>query len=112
MSDLKISTVILEAVGSDLDLIKTEFEGADEMSDTVGDATGDNDLAQAVRDFAHSWNDKRAAMLESVTALHSSITTISEAFTDTDNQLTQALEDAATGATAPPAPAGHGAQVI
>ena len=78
MSDLSIDLGRLETLHKDLDAIATEFKNADDFSDSVADATGHDDLAGHVRDFAHKWNDKRKEMTEKVENLTKSVGSITD----------------------------------
>ncbi|MFC5928119.1 hypothetical protein D6T64_10450 [Cryobacterium melibiosiphilum] len=92
MADLKVSTAILELVGTDLASILTEFESAEGIAASVAGATGHRELEERVVDFAGSWDDKRADMIEQITALVGQITAISDAFLQVDSELAQALD--------------------
>lgn len=95
MSDLSIDLGRLETLHKDLDAIGAEFRNADDFSDAVADATGHDDLAGHVRDFAHNWNDKRKSMTEAVENLVKSVGAITDGFTKVDAGLAKALEDGA-----------------
>ncbi|TFD56079.1 hypothetical protein E3T55_00070 [Cryobacterium frigoriphilum] len=94
MADLKVSTAILQLVGADLAAILTEFESAEGIAGSVAGATGQRELEERVVDFAGSWDDKRADMVEQITALVGQITAINNAFLQVDSELAQALEAA------------------
>ncbi|HEY0261359.1 MAG TPA: hypothetical protein VGC18_16065 [Lacisediminihabitans sp.] len=101
MPDLKLDLELLTQLKDDLKAVEHEFKDADDFSDTVADATGHDDLAGHVEDFAHKWNDKRKSMTEAVEDLYKSIEAISDGFTKVDAGLSKALEDAATSAKTP-----------
>lgn len=103
MSDLKIDLGRLETLHHDLDAIASEFRNADDFSDSVADATGDDDLASKVRDFAHGWNQKRTNMVESIDGLVKSVGAITDNFTKVDEGLAKALDDSASASTTTPA---------
>lgn len=94
MTDLQLDMRLLDQLKSDLEAIVSEFKGADDFSDSVADATGYDDLAGHVRDFAHKWNDKRTSMTEKVENLSKSVSAITDGFTKVDSGLAKALEDA------------------
>jgi hypothetical protein len=96
MSDLNIDLGRLETLHKDLEAIGAEFKNADDFSDSVADATGDDNLAGHVRDFAHKWNDKRKSMTEKVENLVKSVGSITDGFTKVDTGLAKALEDGAS----------------
>lgn len=103
--DLKLDLEVLRQLKADLDAIVKEFQGADDFSDTVADATGHDQLAGDLHDFAHRWNDKRKKMTGDVEALAQSVAAISDNFTKVDAELAKALESAASsgGKSYPPA---------
>jgi DNA-binding ferritin-like protein len=93
--DLKLDLERLRQLRDDLDAVVKEFKNADDFSDAVADATGHDSLHDHVRDFAHKWNDKRKSMTENVENLQQQIKAISDGFTQVDEGLAKALEDAA-----------------
>ncbi|HEY0249374.1 MAG TPA: hypothetical protein VGC45_14055 [Gryllotalpicola sp.] len=99
--DLQLDLGRLHELSQDLDGVVSEFEGADKLSDDIAEATGNDELRGKVHDFAHAWNDKRAKMTESVKNLRDQIASVSDGFTQVDDGLAQALQEAAAG----PAPA-------
>lgn len=105
--DLSLDLEVLRQLKSDLDAIVKEFQGADDFSDTVADATGHDELAGDLHDFAHRWNDKRKKMTGDVQALAQSVAAISDNFTKVDAKLAKALEQASSAGPAayPPATA-------
>ncbi|MCR2799925.1 MULTISPECIES: hypothetical protein [unclassified Microbacterium] len=102
MPDLKIDLEQVRAVGTDLGRIAREFESANVRSDRIAEATGHDGLADAVRSFAHSWDDTREDMLESVRGLGEATTAIADVFAETDVELASAIEDAAAATPATP----------
>jgi hypothetical protein len=96
MSDrLVIEGELLTQTQTHLQSILTEFEGAEKFSEHVASLTGHPRLEKEVREFASSWNIKRAEVIKSVTALKESIGAISDAFTNLDADLAKALADTA-----------------
>ncbi|WP_223691847.1 hypothetical protein [Leifsonia poae] len=104
MTDLKLDLELLGQLKSDLESIVAEFTGADDFSDAVAEATGHDGLSGHVRDFAHKWNDKRKKMTESVQTLEQSVGAVTDGFTQVDQGLAKALEDAASQPQDYPAP--------
>lgn len=102
MADLKLDLERLTELKNDLEAVVKEFKNADDFSDDVAEATGQDDLASQVRSFASKWNDKRKKMLAEVENLQAQIKAISDGFTQVDEGLAKALED--NGKT----PSGHG----
>ena len=95
MLDLKLNLPHLQQLKDDLDAVVKEFTEADDFSDVVGEATGHDSLHQHVSDFAHKWNDTRKKMTEDVEALQKQIAAIVDGFTQVDQGLAKALNDAA-----------------
>lgn len=93
-------------VGSHLSSIATEFRDANTRSDRIAGAVGHSGLEDAVKDFAHEWDewdDTREAMVDDIDTLSKTSIAIADAFEQTDQQLGKALTD--TPAT-PATPAG------
>ncbi|MBK4348409.1 hypothetical protein [Lacisediminihabitans changchengi] len=107
MTDVILDLALLEQLKSDLDAVVREFTNADDFSNDVADATGHDELHSHVEDFAHKWNDKRAKMTENVAALQQQVGAVYDGFSQTDQGLAKALEDAANSGPAdyPPVPA-------
>jgi len=92
MSDgLKIDTVALRSAGANLRSVAVEFDGANAKSDTVADAVGHAGLRDAIRDFAHGWDDSRADLVTAIGELADACTGIGEGFEDLDAQFAAAL---------------------
>jgi hypothetical protein len=96
VSDLILDLQRLDQLHSDLQAVIAEFKGASDFSHDVADATGDDHLADKVRDFADRWNDKRKNMTESVESLQKAIAAITDNFSKVDQGLAKALEDSET----------------
>lgn len=94
MSDIKFDLQALHQLKDDLEAVVNEFKNADDFSDDVGEATGHDALRGHVHDFAHKWNDKRQKMCEAVEDLQKKIASITDGFTQVDEGLAKALEDA------------------
>jgi hypothetical protein len=103
MPDLKIDLDAVRAIGSDLKSLAGEFEGANVRSDALAEAVGHSGLSDAVRSFAHSWDDTREDMLEGIKGLGEAAGVIADVFAQTDADL-----EAAFDAPAAPAPASTG----
>lgn len=101
MPDLKIDLESVRAVGTDLGRIATEFESASVRSDRIAEATGHDGLAEAVRSFAHSWDDTREDMLESVRGLGEATSAIADVFEQTDAELAAAMAGTSTAPASP-----------
>jgi hypothetical protein len=97
MPDLVIDLTRMRAIGSDLGVIAREFETANVHSDDVADATGHPALADAARSFAHSWDDTRGDMTETIRGLGETATAVADAFERVDGDLAAAFDDSGTG---------------
>lgn len=106
MSDLRIDTERVRAVGTGLARIAHEFENANVRSDQIADATGHDGLAEAVRSFAQSWDDTRSDMTESIKGLGDATTAIADVFEQADEELAAAMDGTSTAAPAA-SPGGH-----
>jgi hypothetical protein len=95
VADLKLDLALIKQLEEDLESVVAEFKNADDFSSDVADATGQDDLADKVRDFASKWNDKRKKMASNVDALQQQIKAISKGFTQVDQGLAKALESPA-----------------
>ncbi|MPZ66623.1 MAG: hypothetical protein GEU83_14300 [Pseudonocardiaceae bacterium] len=89
--ELRVDTALLREAGAGLRFVATEFQHANARSDDAADATGHPELAEAVRSFAHSWDDRRAKMVENIAALAKSATGIGEAFEELDREFAASL---------------------
>lgn len=99
---LVIESELLTQTQTHLQSILTEFEGAEKFSEHVASLTGHPRLQEEVREFASSWNIKRAEVVTSVTALKDSIGAINDAFESLDADLAKALADTAGSVTPVP----------
>ncbi|CAM3478559.1 hypothetical protein [Isoptericola cucumis] len=93
--DLSIDMEELRTLAKDLKTIQDEFEGADGRAEDAADATGHDELAGKVNDFADKWRIKREEMTGNVKKLQGIVQQIADTFTEVDTELAKALEDAA-----------------
>ncbi|MGH3831273.1 MAG: hypothetical protein ACRDRS_12645 [Pseudonocardiaceae bacterium] len=91
MGTLRVDTALLRVAGSQLRVVATEFQQANANSDDAADAIGHRGLADAVRSFAHNWDNRRAKMVEKIGTLAKSATGVGEAFDELDQQFAAAL---------------------
>ena len=110
MSDLKIDTARVRAVGTGLARIAHAFENANVHSDQVAASVGHDGLADAVRSFAHAWDDTRADMTESIAGLGEATNAIADTFEQADQELAAAMDGSSTVAPGAAATA-HGRAV-
>ncbi|WP_402464984.1 hypothetical protein [Isoptericola aurantiacus] len=93
MSDLRMDVAAVTELGESLSAVADEFENANTRSDGIAQSVGHDGLADAVRSFAHNWDDKRAKMTENLNSLAEVATTVATTFTDADSELARALEE-------------------
>ena len=82
----------LNDLANNLTTIQQDFDGAADEADTTADATGDDDLAGQVRDFASRWRIKRESMSKDVGSLQQAVSQIVQTFQGVDSQLTGVLQ--------------------
>ncbi|ROS26161.1 hypothetical protein [Cellulomonas sp. PhB150] len=88
---LIVDTDGLREAGTALRSVAEEFDAADARSDAVAEDVGHDELAGAIRDFAHGWDDRRADMVQGVAELARSCEGIGGAFEDLDLQFAAVL---------------------
>ncbi|MCL1869455.1 MAG: hypothetical protein FWF90_03455 [Promicromonosporaceae bacterium] len=85
---LVVDVGLVSGTASDLNAIVAEFDTADTYADAVADAVGVDELADAVRSFAHGWKVKRGK-------LHDSIANLAELTSAVATELAKADKDLA-----------------
>ncbi|WP_205710908.1 hypothetical protein [Isoptericola sp. BMS4] len=93
MSDLRMDVAAVTELGESLSTVADEFEHANARSVGLAGAIGHEGLAEAVRSFAHGWDDKRATMTENLSSLAEAATAVATTFTDADSELARALDE-------------------
>jgi len=91
MCKLRVDTNLLREAGAQLHFVADEFAYANANSDDAADAIGHSGLAEAVRSFAHNWDDRRAKMVEKIATLAESAKGVGEAFEALDQEFAVAL---------------------
>jgi hypothetical protein len=94
MAQMTIDVDAIEALGTDLAAVANDFADANAKSDQVAAEVGHSGLSETVRGFAHSWDDRRAKMLETMNALSEASIALAEAWRDLDQQGADALTGA------------------
>ena len=94
MADLSLDPADVRNTGTHLSSIAREFRDANTRSDRIAGAVGHSGLEDAVKDFAHEWDDTREAMVDDIETLAKTSTAIADAFEQADQQLGKALADA------------------
>lgn len=92
MDTLRVDTALLCVAGTQLRTVATEFHQANANSDDAAEAVGHHGLADAVRCFAHNWDDRRAKIVEKIGTLAKAATGVGEAFEKLDNEFAAALQ--------------------
>lgn len=70
--------------------IKSTFDDSGDSSDRVAEACGHDGLADAVTEFADSWDDRRANFAENLGTLATTLTALCTAFRDLDQRMSHA----------------------
>ncbi|MGH3875104.1 MAG: hypothetical protein ACRDSR_27005 [Pseudonocardiaceae bacterium] len=91
MGTLRVDTGLLRTAGEQLRVVATEFQQANANSDDAAEAVAHRGLADAIRSFAHNWDDRRAKMVERIGKLATSATGVGEAFEQVDDEFAAAL---------------------
>lgn len=91
MDTLRVDTALLRTAGTQLRTVADEFQQANANSDDAAEVVGHRGLAEAVRSFAHNWDDRRAKMVEKIGTLAKSATMVGEAFEELDKEFAAAL---------------------
>lgn len=107
MADLELNTEQVRAVGAGLSRIAAEFQNANVRSDSIAEAVGHDALAEAVRSFAHAWDDTREEMTSSISGLGEATTAIADTFEQADQELAAAMDGTSTVGASTPAGGGR-----
>ena len=94
LADLSLNPADVCDLGTTLSSIAREFHDANTRSVRIAGAVGHSGLEDAVKDFAHEWDDTREAMVDDIETVAKTSTAIADAFEQTDQQLGKALTDA------------------
>ena len=95
----------IAATAARAERIRSAFEASDDSSRRAADACGHDDLADTIRRFASTWDDRRHGMSESLETLAATLTGIHDAFTQIDRDLGSSI---ASGGGTGAAPGGGG----
>ena len=91
MATMTIDVDAISRLGNDLASVSDEFGNANANSDVIADAVGHDGLAETVRGFAHKWDDTRAKMVDSLSALADAAKAVADGWRDLDQQGADAL---------------------
>lgn len=91
MDQLRVDTDLLREAGNQLRVVANEFHNAHANSDNVSEAVGHPGLAEAVRSFAHNWDDTRAKMMKDIGTLAKEASGVGDAFDQLDQEFAASL---------------------
>lgn len=94
MEQLRIDTDMLREAGRQLRFVADEFSHANANSDHVAEAVGHPGLADAVRSFAHSWDDTRKEIVKSIGTLANTASGVGDAFDKLEHEFAASLRGA------------------
>ncbi|TFC43420.1 hypothetical protein E3T37_04290 [Cryobacterium sp. TMT2-10] len=95
MSDgVHLDLSLISAAASNATGVKTSFAESADSSGRAADACGHVGLAEAVQDFADTWDDRRAGYVENLGRLAKSLTDIHTSFRELDQKLSGSTEPA------------------
>ena|ERR1700712_3194965 len=91
MDKLQVNTSDLRDIANSLKLIGDEFQDANDNSDTLADAVGDDNLASHIKDFASNWDVRRKDFVDKISKLQKKVEDGAGQFESTDQQYADAL---------------------
>jgi hypothetical protein len=94
---LKVDMDQLERIRLKLSQVTNLLSGDDTFSADAANFVGNEHLAQRVRDFGTSWDDRRVKLVQRLDRIEDAVGKIGSSFTNVDTELKNALG-------APPAP--------
>ena len=89
MADLVVTD--LAALGTDLDVLISEFEGALDLEDDNDDIWGQLNANLSMGDFADNWTTHRNDMIEAMKKFREKVREVNDAWTEADRQLAESL---------------------
>lgn len=92
MSQLKIDLPTLRDAGSNLSKVKTEFEGAEQAANSVGDAVKHAGMRDALEEFGRNWGHEREKILKTMGGLSDAAIGIADSFKQLDADLAAELQ--------------------
>ncbi|WP_203582271.1 hypothetical protein [Microbacterium hibisci] len=84
---VKLDLGAIADTATDADRIRRTFDDSDDSSRAAADACGHADLADTVRRFATTWDDRRRGMSDALGTLAGVLRDIHTAFEDLDRTL-------------------------
>lgn len=91
MSDLVLDLDLMESVAARLRLIEHAFGEATCVSRALSGAVGHDGLAESVRNFADSWDDRRTKIVEALSTIAATTEAIEQAFSTADATMGNAM---------------------
>jgi len=95
MPDLAIDYTRLDALLSNLSLVRSEFSSAEHFASQTADLTGHDGLAGVVRDFAVKWSLRREELLAELQTIADAAESIRDTMRELDIELADAAEQVA-----------------
>ncbi len=89
---LLVDLMGLGELQGDLTTVHSTLEQAHKRVDASDDEIGSGTVQKALHDFDHRWGDKRQKISDSAKALADMLDSSIETYTETDEQLAQALQ--------------------
>ena len=99
LDKIQVDTQLLRDSGHALSTIESEFTNANQHSDVLAEAVGDDQLADRVRNFTKNWDQHRKELVEQIGSLKKIILDGADNLESADSQLADKL-------TATPTPRG------
>ena len=81
----------LDRLGHDLSTVSQEFVNANTNSDRIASSVGRPRLADAVRNFAHKWDDRRKKIADSADSLSQTAIGVADGWRDLDEAGAESL---------------------
>lgn len=91
MPDLSVDTVQLIELARRLTLAVGTLKSDSDFSGNVADLVGEHELAERVRSFASSWNDRREMLLDQAWILTRSLDNFAQALDQVDHDSGAAI---------------------
>jgi len=84
---VKLDLGDIAATAARAERLRQTFDDSDDSSRRAADACGHHDLADTVRRFATTWDDRRRGMAESLQTLADALSGIHDGFSQVDRDL-------------------------
>lgn len=97
MADLQYSLDLLGGLGRDLDGMARSLDGVAARTNWTEQGIGHSRVANALEDFAGSWDDKRERLTTSLRAVGEMATASAQTFQEIDDELAGQIQEAVEG---------------